>query len=205
VTSAPPLPRVDIIGLIVAAGFLSCIFTANVFIAHIGVNHGPSQPHTIALGLGLSSPSGALLAGASFTLRDLVQHRLGLGSTVAVIAAGTALSAWVSPTLAFASGISFLASETADLTVYTPLRSRSAAAAVLASNTVGAAIDTTVFLCLAYGWTSVTRFGAGQVIVKLISSILVAGLMFAVAALLRSRHPFPSGLAGHRLDVNGRR
>lgn len=185
-SSAPSPRRTDVAGLLAAAGFLSCIVTANIFIAHIGVSHGPGQPHTIALGFGLSSPSGALLAGASFTLRDLLQHRLGLGFTLAVIAAGAALSAWVSPALAFASGVSFLFSETADLLIYTPLRIRSPAAAVIASNSVGAVVDTVVFLCLAYGWTSVTKFGPGQVTAKILSSLVIAAVLIALGETWRS-------------------
>ena len=65
------------------------------------------------------------------------------------ILVGALLSAALSPSIALASGVAFLVSETADWAIYTPLRSRSIVAAALASNTVGAALDSAVFLALA--------------------------------------------------------
>lgn len=52
------------------------------------------------------------------------------------------------PTLAVASAAAFTLSELADLLVYQPLRRRGFLRAVLASNTVGAPLDTIVFLTL---------------------------------------------------------
>ena len=196
--------RADLPALAAAAAFLGCIVASNVFIAHVGTSHGAGQPHTIPVGFGLSSPSGALLAGASFTVRDAVQHRLGLWITMALIAGGAVLSAGVSPALGLASGVSFLLSETADLLVYTPLRRHSSTAAVILSNTAGAAVDTVVFLLLAYGWAAVTDFGAGQVVAKLASSVVVAAAVLAFAALWRTlRRDKQHGLTGpdSRIEV----
>jgi uncharacterized PurR-regulated membrane protein YhhQ (DUF165 family) len=110
------------------------------------------------------APSGVLAIGLGFTLRDLVQRRLGLRWTFAGIVAGAALSAVLSPALALASGVAFLLSETLDLFVYTPLQSRNLTAAVIGSNVVGIFADSVVFLWLAFGSLA---FIEGQIIGKL--------------------------------------
>ena len=95
-------------------------------------------------------------------------------------------------------------SGTADLLVYTPLRRHSSTAAVILSNTAGAAVDTVVFLLLAYGWAAVTDFGAGQVVAKLASSVVVAAAVLAFAALWRTlRRDKQHGLTGpdSRIEV----
>lgn len=99
---------------------------------------------------GVHALAGTYAAGAALLARDLVQDTAGRRAVLAAIVAGAALSWWLStPQLALASGAAFLIAETADMTVYTPLRRRGWARAVLASNAVGAVIDTAVFLWLA--------------------------------------------------------
>jgi len=94
-------------------------------------------------------------------LRDLVQRRLGVRWTVGAILAGAALSAVLAPPgLVLASGAAFLLSELADCAVYTPLQRRRLVLAVFASSLVGLAIDSAVFLYLAFGSLD---FLAGQV------------------------------------------
>ena len=56
---------------------------------------------------------------------------------------------WLSLPLAVASGLAFLASETADMLVYSPLKRRTWLGAVFASNVVGLALDSALFLLLA--------------------------------------------------------
>lgn len=56
-----------------------------------------------------------------------------------------------SPALAVASTVAFSLSETLDLAVYTPLRARNRYVAMAASNVVGLAVDSAVFLTLAFG------------------------------------------------------
>lgn len=75
---------------------------------------------------------------------------------------------------ALASGAAFLVSELADLAVYTPLRARSWAAAVALSNTVGAVVDSALFLWLAFGSLD---FLAGQVLGKLWMTALAVALV----------------------------
>jgi uncharacterized PurR-regulated membrane protein YhhQ (DUF165 family) len=94
-----------------------------------------------------------------------VQTTLGRWWVVAGIVAGASLSYLVAPSFAVASGVAFLVSEALDFAVYTPLAdSGRVLMAVGASNTVGAVIDTFVFLWLAFH--SLT-FWQGQVIGKL--------------------------------------
>jgi uncharacterized PurR-regulated membrane protein YhhQ (DUF165 family) len=103
------------------------------------------------------------------------------------IAAGALASATTAgPRLAIASGIAFAVSETADLLVYTPLRQRGWMRAVLASNAIGAVVDTLLFLHLA-GFAITTAVIAGQLTAK--AAITVAFILVAVTvrALLRHR------------------
>jgi uncharacterized PurR-regulated membrane protein YhhQ (DUF165 family) len=121
--------------------YIATIVLANWAIATFGV---------IPIGFGLLAPAGVLFAGLAFTLRDLAQDRLGKGWTIGAIVIGAALSAFLSPQLALASGGAFLLSELADLAVYTPLRRRHWLGAVVLSNTVGLTLDSLLFLWLAF-------------------------------------------------------
>lgn len=122
------------------AGYILTILAANAAIVAFGV---------VPVGMGLFAPAGVYFAGLAFSLRDAVQETMGRRWTVAGILVGAALSAGISGPLALASGVAFLVSELADFAVYTPLRSRSWAGAVGLSNTVGAVVDSALFLWLA--------------------------------------------------------
>src|SRR5688572_19373219 len=135
-------------------GYVATIFGANWAIANFGL---------VPVGFGFVAPAGVYFAGLAFTFRDLVQEYLGRVATVVAIAVGAALSALVSPQFAVASGIAFLVSELLDFAVYTPLRSRNWLGAVAASNVVGFAADSALFLTLAFGSL---EFLTGQLIGK---------------------------------------
>jgi queuosine precursor transporter len=152
-------------GLVVLAAYIMTIFAANWFIAHVGEQSTPGGPHTIPVGFGFDAPSGVLFAGLAFTLRDLVQTLLGRAWAVGAIVAGSLLSALVAPAFAVASGLAFLLGEALDFAVYTPLAERGRwLPAVAASNTVGAIVDSLLFLGVAFGSVA---FWEGQVIGKL--------------------------------------
>ena len=123
-----------------AAGFLATVVAANWLTERYGM---------VPVGFGLTATAGTYAAGLSFGLRDALHELAGRWAVVAVIVAGAGLSALISPQLAFASGVAFLVAETADLAVYDPLRQRQWTVAVIASNLVGALVDTVVFLWLA--------------------------------------------------------
>jgi uncharacterized PurR-regulated membrane protein YhhQ (DUF165 family) len=134
--------------------YIGTIFAANWAIAALGV---------VPVGLGLMAPAGVYFAGFAFTFRDLVQESLGRTWTVCAILAGASLSIIVSPQFALASGLAFLVSELADLAVYTPMRERSWLWAVVLSNIVGLAVDSALFLWLAFGSLA---FLPGQIVGK---------------------------------------
>lgn len=131
----------------------------------------------IPVGFGLLAPAGVLFAGLAFTLRDLTQDRLGKGWTIGAILIGAALSAFLSPALALASGVAFLVSELADLSVYTPLRRRNWYTAVALSNTVGLTLDSLLFLWLAFHSLA---FLPGQLLGKAYMTALAVPLLWGL-------------------------
>jgi uncharacterized PurR-regulated membrane protein YhhQ (DUF165 family) len=168
--STPTYPR-RAAGMALAAAYIGTIVLANALIAALGV---------VPVGFGLMAPAGVYAAGLAFTLRDGVQETLGPAWTVAAILAGAALSAALGAQLALASGAAFLVSELADYAVYSPLRRRSWLGAVALSNTVGAVLDSAIFLTLAFGSLD---FLAGQVWGK---SIVTLGTV-AILSVWRAR------------------
>lgn len=125
----------------VAALYLGTIVAANYAITRYGL---------VPVGFGLLAPAGVYFAGAALAMRDGLQELGGRWAVVAAILAGAALSFVVADgRLALASAAAFLVSESIDFAVYTPLRERSRAGAVAASNVVGALVDTFLFLPLA--------------------------------------------------------
>lgn len=158
----PRLRRLE--GLLFFALFCACIPLANWLIGHVGTVCAPAGPCVIPVWPGIQAPSGVLAIGAALVLRDLVQRRLGLAWALAAIAVGAALSGLVSPAaLVLASVAAFVLSELADLAVYTPLQRRGLVTAVAASGVAGIAVDSVLFLSLAFGSLD---FLAGQVIGK---------------------------------------
>lgn len=147
--------------------YIATIFGANWAISTFGF---------IPVWPGLLAPAGVLFVGASFTLRDLVQERLGRRWTVGAIVIGAALSYLVSPAFALASGVTFLISEASDFLVYTPLKEKSWLGAIAASNTVGLLVDSALFLWLAFGSL---QFIAGQIVGKLEMTLLAVVLIMA--------------------------
>lgn len=131
----------------------------------------------VPVGFGLMAPAGVYLAGLTFTLRDLVHETAGRWWALAAVLVGAALSALLSGPLALASGAAFLISELADLAVYTPLRRRGWLRAVAASNAVGLAVDSALFLWLAFGSLD---FLAGQVLGKAWMTALAVALLWAI-------------------------
>jgi uncharacterized PurR-regulated membrane protein YhhQ (DUF165 family) len=139
-------------GLAVLVGFTACIPAANWLVSNVGTVCVPEGPCLIPVAPGIAAPSGVLVVGLALVLRDLVQRRLGRYWALAAIGLGAILSAVFAPSsLIVASTAAFLLSELADLGVYTPLQKRGLVLAVVASSLVGLAIDSAVFLFLAFG------------------------------------------------------
>lgn len=172
-------------GFLYLAGFIGAIWFANWLVTNWGTTKFPGSPWLITVWPAeltrsnepIYAPSGVLAIGAAFTLRDLVQRRLGLQWTVLAILVAAGLSAALDPSLALASALAVLLAEGLDLLVYTPLQRRNLIGAVIASNIAGVVVDSIVFLSVAFGSLDLLE---GQIIGKLWMTILalpiIAGL-----------------------------
>ena len=165
------------IGIIAAAAYIGTVWAANYAVSHWGI---------VGVGFGLSAPAGVYFVGLAFTLRDIVHRVYGRYVVIGAIIAGALLSYWLGAgatipggkvSLALASGLAFLFSETADLSVYEPLRKRGWLPAVAASNVVGLVIDSALFLWLAFG--SLALFW-GQCIGKAWMTVLAIAVLYAL-------------------------
>lgn len=159
------MDRVRFEGFAFLAAFIACVPAANWLIGNLGTVCVPQGPCLIPVApFGITAPSGVLMIGLALVLRDLVQRRLGKGWVLGAILAGAALSGFVAPpALVAASVAAFLLSELADFAVYTPLQRRGLVRAVVASSLIGLAVDSVVFLYLAFGSLD---YLAGQIIGK---------------------------------------
>jgi queuosine precursor transporter len=159
-------------------------FVATVWFANWLVNHyGPIRvwpTHLLA-------PAGVYVIGLAFLLRDTIQRLWGVPLALAAIAAGTGLSVLVSPTLAEASALAFLASEATGLLIFRLLRGNTGGPpvlgmAVIASSLAAAAIDSYVFLSIAFHSLA---FFQGQFVAKIMVTALALPFVFAA----RRRYP----------------
>ena len=157
-----------------AAAFLGCILAANYVTSRYGM---------VPVGFGLIATAGTYFAGLSFVLRDSLHDAAGKRWTLAIIAAGAALSFLIAaPFIALASAVAFGLSETADLAVYSPLRKRGYIRAAVASNVVGSLVDTVAFLAIAGFPVMAALPGqmAGKLAITLAAVVIVAGARLAV-------------------------
>lgn len=154
-------------GWLFFALFLATVVVSNWLVSSVGV---------VSIGFGLHATAGVFAAGLGFTFRDLLQDQSGRAWVVIAIVGGAILSALFSPQLALASGAAFLASETLDFGVYTPLRDRGRfLSGVAASNCVGLLVDSVLFLWLAFHSLD---YLAGQVIAKSYMTILAVIVLY---------------------------
>ncbi|MEW2147744.1 VUT family protein [Streptomyces albidoflavus] len=164
-------------------------YTASITAANwLTARHG-----LIALAPGVTATAGTLAAGAALLARDLVQDTAGRAWVLAGIVVGAALTWATSPALALASSTAFLVAELADMAVYTPLRERGWARAVLASNVVGGILDTLIFLWLA-GFPIVAATVTGQLVGKIVWATLLP--VAVVTAVRRWRRAVPRHALG---------
>lgn len=131
----------------------------------------------VPVGFGLVTTAGTYAAAVVLIARNLAQDAIGRWPVLGLMGLGVLLSWWLaSPQLAVASAVAFTLSELADWLIYTPLRKSGRARAVAVASTVGAVIDTFVFLWLAGFPLSAAP---GQLVVK-IGMALVAALILRV-------------------------
>ena len=136
-----------------AAAYVGLVILAN-WLASAYIVHVPLTPYM--------APAGAFAIGAILVLRDWMQQLRGLVWTMPLVyAAGLIswgvgdLAGWTAlQKIAVASVVAFTASETLEAVVFTPLRNRSLALGVGLSGTVGLALDSWLFLTLAFGSTA---------------------------------------------------
>ena len=136
--------------VVALVGYLGCIIGANAALQKWGMVEV----------LGTMLPAGVWFAGASFTMRDILDDLGGRTWVLAGILIGGAVSYRFAPDFARASAAAFLVAETFDWLVYRPLRERKWWAAVVLSNVVGSTVDSLLFLWLAFssvtGWFPLT-------------------------------------------------
>ncbi len=122
-------------------------------------------------------PAGVYFAGFAFGIRDALHEVGGRAWVLGSIAAGAGLAWTVEPNFAVASGAAFGLAELADYGVYAPLRRRNWAAAVVASNIVGAVVDSLLFLSIAFsttaGWLELT-YGKALMIAPSVAVVWLA-------------------------------
>lgn len=157
--------------------FAATIPAANWLIGHIGTFCVPDGPCLIPVGFGMMAPSGVLMIGIALVLRDWLHETAGWRAAFWAVIAGAAMSLAVSPpAIAAASATAFLFAELADLLIYARLRMRSRPLAVMASQIVGAALDSALFVWIAFGSLD---FSAGTTLAKIYAGVVIAAIMWA--------------------------
>jgi len=147
--------------LFLATGYFGLVVLANWL----------ASRYLVSVGFGRMAPAGVFCIGGVLVLRDWLQQLRGLLWTMPLVyAAGLAswgigdLAGWTRlEKIAVASVIAFTISETAEAIVFTPLRKRSLTVGVALSGTAGNALDSWLFLQLAFASQS---FFVGQFIGK---------------------------------------
>lgn len=160
-----------------AAALVGCVAAANWTTSYLG---------DVPAGFGLMVTAGTYAAGLALGLRDALHDTGGVQWVLGAIVAGAALSlllgdGWI----ALASAAAFAVAELLDLAVYAPLRARGWRRAVIASNVVGAVVDTFVFLLIA-GFPLSAELVGGQLLVK---AVWVTAGFLLVAEMVRRGRP----------------
>ncbi len=155
--------------------YILTIFGANWLLTTFGV---------VTILPGLMAPAGVFCAGLAFVFRNATQETLGRRWSIAAIPIGAALSAFLSPTFALASGCAFLLAESLDYLIYTPLRKQGRIRAMLVSCACGDVADSALFLFLFLAFHSLA-FIEGQIVGKWATVLLAIGGMW----LWRRSHP----------------
>lgn len=157
--------------------FLATIPVANWLIGNVGTTRIPDGPCLVPVGFGLMAPSGVLMIGLALVLRDWLHETAGWKASAFAVVIGAGMSSVVSPpAIAVASATALLFAEMADLAVYAKLRQQSKPLAVFASQIVGAAIDSSLFVWIAFGSLD---FSAGTTLAKIYAGAAVASFLWA--------------------------
>lgn len=160
--------------LTLAAAFVALALLAN-WLASAYVVHIPLTPYV--------APAGVFCIGGVLVLRDWMQQLGGLARTMPLVYAAGLVSwlvgdvaGWTSlEKVAVASVVAFTVSETVEALVFTPIRKRSLSLGVALSATIGNAVDSWIFLTMAF---SSTAFFWGQFWGK--NEAIAAGVVLTV-------------------------
>lgn len=160
--------------LLLASAYVGLAILAN-WLASKYVVHVPLTPYL--------APAGVFCIGGVLVLRDWLQQLVGLYWSIALVYVAGVLSWAVAEVagwsdlrrVALASLVAFTISETVEALVFTPLRRRSLTLGVALSATVGNAVDSWVFLTVAF---SSTAFFWGQFWGK--SEAIAAGVVLTL-------------------------
>lgn len=162
------LPGMSVRSAAWLTAYILSIVVANWMTASFGL---------VPIGFGLMVTAGTFAAGAALLLRDGVQQSAGRRWALVAISVGAIVSVVTStPAIAVASGIAFAVSELVDMGVFTRLRERSLALAVLVSSVVSAPVDTVLFLSIA-GFGVTWQAVVGQFLVKTVIALVVAAVI----------------------------
>jgi queuosine precursor transporter len=160
------------------AGTLAAVYIGSI----IASNWLTTRYGLITVFPGLVATAGTLTVGGAIMTRDFLQDALGRGAVLTAIITGAGLSyALSSHQIAVASGVTFLAAETLEFAVYTPLRRRYGwgtgrwSGVIAAANVTGMLFDTFLFLWLA-GFAVTVPVVAGQFTGKAYVTAAVIGL-----------------------------
>lgn len=149
--------------------YVACILLADILAAR----------WIIPLPFGLAVPAGVFAIAPVFTLRDEVHEKWGRRGAYLLIAVAS-LASW---TLAFVMGngllarvtlasvLAFAVNEALDTEIYHKLRERSRFFAILGSNSVSAAVDSVLFISVAFGFNA--SLIVGQYVVKMLLAAAV--------------------------------
>jgi len=133
---------------------LACAYVGLVILAN-----WLASRYVVSVGFGRMAPAGVFCIGGVLVMRDWLQQLRGLlwtmplvyGAGLASWAIGDA-AGWTSlEKIAVASVVAFTISETVEAVVFTPLRKRRLTLGVALSASVGNALDSYIFLALAFG------------------------------------------------------
>src|SRR5947209_14800858 len=135
------------------------LFLASVYFGLVILANWLASRYVVSVGFGYLASAGVFCIGGVLVVRDWLQQLRGLLWTMPLVyAAGLAswtvgdVAGWMSlEKIAVASVVAFTVSETVEAVVFTPLRRRKLTLGVLLSATVGNALDSWLFLQLAFG------------------------------------------------------
>ena len=154
--------------------YLAAIIAANQIIAY----YGPPAVIYVAF----------FLIGLTLVVRDRLHDAFAdqrLVKMAALIAAGSILSYVLNADagrIALASFLAFAAAETSDALLYHTMRGRAWMERSNASNVIGAALDSIVFVTVAFGWSWTIIFGQ-------FTAKVAGGLLFSFLLARRVRAP----------------